>query len=230
MTIPVYPRILPAGDSGMTVEFGDAIDEAINDRVLDFAVRVSALDIPGIIEVVPTYRSATVYFDPLVAEISSLIECLTSLAVNSPSVSSSQGRHLTIPVLYGDEGGPDLADVAAFANRSVDEVVALHSSTEYRCYMLGFSPGFAYLGTVPKAIRMPRLPEPRTHVPAGSVGIADVQTGIYPQASPGGWRLIGRTPRAIYDPTREPPFLIAPGDRVKFVPISRKEFVDLLIC
>ena len=224
-----YPRILPAGDTALTVEFGDEIAPEIHDRVLAFASRVPALNIAGIIEVVPTYRSVTVYADSLQVDVSRLMDRLASEARNLTAFESGQGRCVEIPVLYGGEFGPDLTAVAAFAGRPMEEVIALHTSVTYRCYMLGFSPGFPYLGRVPDAIAMPRLSEPRAQVAGGSVGIAGIQTGIYPQSSPGGWRVIGRTPLRIYDPARSQPFLISPGDRVRFVPISRKQFDDLVI-
>ena len=230
MPSPIYPRILPAGDAALTVEFGDVIESQIHDRVLAFASQVVALDIPGILEIVPTYRSATVYVDPMKVEIDELTAQLDGVTANAEGFDSSQGRTVEIPILYGEEVGPDLPDVAAFSGLSIEGVIALHSSMEYRCYMLGFSPGFPYLGRVPSAIAMPRLSNPRSQVSAGSVGIAGHQTGIYPQTSPGGWRIIGRTPQRIYDPARPQPFLIAAGDRVRFIPISRKEFADLLIC
>lgn len=222
-----YPRVLPAGDAALTVEFGDRIEPEIHDQVLAFAEHVPALQLPGILEVVPTYRSVTVYIDPLIAEIVPLIQRLAAMAAISTARASVEGRIIEVPVLYGDEFGPDLSAVAEYAKRSREEVITLHSSREYRCYLLGFSPGFPYLGRVPDAIAMPRLSEPRAQVPAGSVGIAGVQTGIYPQATPGGWRLIGRTPIKIYDPVRSQPFLIRPGDRVRFVPISRDQFGEI---
>ena len=224
-----YPRIVPAGDAALTVEFGDTIAPEIHDRVLAFTRQIPALNIPGIIEVVPTYRSATLYLDPLTVEIDPLIERLASIASASLAGESCRGHHIEIPVLYGGEFGPDLPAVAAFANRSIEDVITLHSSQEYRCYMLGFSPGFPYLGRIPDEIAAPRLTEPRVRVPAGSVGIAGAQTGIYPQSSPGGWQLIGRTPMKLYDPGRKQPFMISPGDHVRFRPIARKAFDDLLI-
>lgn len=220
-------RILPLGDTGLTVEFGDAIDPAINERVLAFARAVEGLRLPGVSEVVPTYRSATVYFDPVVVDAGALAERLRGLAGGLPALEPRAPRIIEIPVAYGGEFGPDLPDVADRAGLSADAVVTLHGSVEYRVYMLGFSPGFPYLGKVPDAIAVPRLAEPRARVAAGSVGIAGSQTGIYPHESPGGWRLLGRTPLRLYDPARARPFLLAAGDRVRFVAISREEFARL---
>jgi inhibitor of KinA len=219
-----YPRVLAAGDAALTVEFGETIDPILNERVLAFATAVETLAIPGLLEVVPTYRSATVYVDPVVVDVDGLIGRLQALAHGLPHSPSPAGRCLEIPVLYGGDAGPDLAHVSAFAHRSAPEVIALHASVKYRVYMLGFSPGFPYMGRVPEPIAMPRLPTPRIKVPAGSVGIAGFQTGIYPIESPGGWRLIGRTPLRLYDPDRPAPFLLQPGDQARFVPISQPDY------
>ncbi len=222
--MPQYPRILPLGDAGFLVEFGDSIDLAVNDRAVSFARAVERARVPGVVEVVPAYRSAAVYVDPAETDLASLREALGTLAGNLPMDPADRRRTVTIPVLYGGEAGPDLPALAERAGLSVEQAIALHASVEYRVYMLGFSPGFPYLGMVPDAIAAPRLPEPRINVPAGSVGIAGRQTGIYPQDSPGGWRVIGRTPLVLYDPARTEPFLLEPGDRVRFVPIDRREF------
>ncbi len=222
-----YPRILPAGDAALTIEFGESIDPDINDRVLAFVGQVESLGLPGIVEVVPAYRSATVYYDPLVIDAAPLGERLQTFSTGMPLRAGQAPRTVEIPVAYGDEFGPDLPAVAAFAGLSIDDAVALHSSVEYRCYMLGFSPGFPYLGPVPGAIAMPRLAEPRATVPCGSVAIAGSQTGIYPHESPGGWRLIGLTPLRLFDPMRPQPFLIQAGDRVRFVPVQRDEYERL---
>ncbi|GIW55652.1 MAG: allophanate hydrolase [Nitrospiraceae bacterium] len=197
---------------------------AVNDRAVSFARAVERARVPGVVEVVPAYRSAAVYIDPVETDFALLRDALRALAGNLPMDPGDRRRIVTIPVLYGGEAGPDLPALAERAGLSVEQAIALHASVEYRVYMLGFSPGFPYLGMVPDAIAAPRLPEPRINVPAGSVGIAGRQTGIYPQDSPGGWRVIGRTPLVLYDPARTEPFLLEPGDRVRFVPIDRREF------
>lgn len=227
---PGFPRILPLGDSGVTVEFGDSIAPATNDQVIAFAQELDTLTISGVVDVAPTYRSVSVYFDPLLIDPDTLERRLRELAANLPQKPTGTGRMIEIPVAYGVDLGPDLADVARLAGVSEQEVVALHGSTDYRVYMLGFSPGFPYLGTVPATIAIPRLAEPRTKVPAGSVGIAGTQTGIYPQESPGGWRLIGRTPVKLYDPQGSRPFLLEPGDHVRFVEISYEEYWRMAAC
>jgi inhibitor of KinA len=222
-----YPRVLAAGDAALTIEFGSTIDPEINDRVMAFSRVVDRLFLSGVIDVVPTYRSVTVYVDPMRIDVVSLAECLKALAESLPPTTPRRSRMMKIPVLYGGEHGPDLAAVAAFAGRSVEDVIALHVSVDYRVYMLGFSPGFPYMGRIPDEIAMPRLATPRAKVPAGSVGIAGSQTGIYPLESPGGWRLIGRTPLRLYDPSRPKPFLLEPEDRVRFVLVDQDEYARL---
>jgi KipI family sensor histidine kinase inhibitor len=214
----------PLGDAALTVEFGNEIDPALNTRVIAFADTVRAQLWEGVLDVVPTYRSVTIHVDPLALPVNRLTDRLLQLPHTVPSPTASVGSQHTIPVLYGDEWGPDLEDVAAFAKMSVADVIRLHSSVQYRVYMLGFSPGFPYLGSVPEPLAIPRLATPRSTVPAGSVGIAGHQTGIYPTSTPGGWRLIGRTPVALYRPTNSTPFLLSPGDVVRFEPIGLREF------
>jgi KipI family sensor histidine kinase inhibitor len=217
-------RILPLGDAAVTVEFGNNIDPAVNARVVAFAESVRAQRWAGVLDVVPTYRSVTIHVDPLRMDVTTLSDRLLRLPHTVARHAASSGTHHTIPVLYGGEWGPDLEDVAAFAKMSAADVIRLHSSVRYRVYMLGFSPGFPYLGSVPEPLAMPRLATPRTTVPAGSVGIAGSQTGIYPTATPGGWRLIGRTPLALSRPNSSTPFLLTPGDLVRFEPIGPQEF------
>lgn len=217
-------RLLPLGDAALTVEFGKEIDPALNERAIAFADALRAQAWPGVRDIVPTYRSVTIHVDPLLLDVATLADRLHEL---SPTLlqhtALSRTRH-RIPVLYGGEWGPDLEELAAFAERSVADAIQLHVSVEYRVYLLGFSPGFPYLGTVPEPLAMSRLATPRTLVPAGSVGIAGSQTGIYPTATPGGWRLIGRTPVRLYRPADPAPFLLKPGDLVRFEPIGPKEF------
>ena len=217
-------RLAPLGDSAMTVEFGDEIDPRVNACVVAFANTVAGQGWKGILDIVPTNRSVTVYFDALQWTFPGLAQRLRRVPRPSSDAIRSGGRLHEIPVLYGGEWGPDLEDLAAFAGLSPAETISLHTSVRYQVYMLGFSPGFPYLGLVPEQMAMPRLSTPRTRVPAGSVGIADRQTGIYPTATPGGWRLIGRTPIDIYRKTDTDPFLLKPGDLVQFRPIDRKEF------
>ncbi len=222
MTVP--PRIVQLSEFALTVEFGDTIDVRTNERVLALTAAVEQAAIPGFLEVVPTYRSATIYFDPLRTDTVAIVERVRALMTNATTAPARTCTTHTIPVWYGSAAGPDLLDVARQAGLTPAEAGTLHASVTYRVYMLGFSPGFPYLGTVPERLAAPRLPTPRKQVAAGSVGIAGTQTGIYPQASPGGWRIIGRTPVLLFSLTRPKPFLLAPGDQVQFVPIDEEEF------
>jgi KipI family sensor histidine kinase inhibitor len=220
------PRYLPAGEQGLVVEYGDAIDPAINRRVRDLFIHLHAAAIPGIRDLVPTYRSLLVAYDPLRLAPSALREALerAEAELASASVPAPAPRVIEIPTCYGGEFGPDLPFVASHNGLTEDEVVRIHSGTDYLVYMMGFSPGFPYLGGMSGRIATPRLQTPRTAIPAGSVGIAQSQTGIYPVESPGGWQLIGRTPAVLFDASRRPPALVEAGDSLRFVPVGRGEY------
>jgi KipI family sensor histidine kinase inhibitor len=218
------PRLLPAGDSAIVVEYGEAIDDRINARVRLLQDVLAAGHHPGIVETVPTYRSLMVHYDPMVLSRQALEDLIGAAAGALPDASRESFRTVEIPVLYGGDAGPDLADVAAIAGLDPQAAAGLHAGGDYVVFMLGFMPGFPYLGGLPAAIATPRLASPRTLVPAGSVGIAGAQTGIYPTASPGGWRLIGRTPVRLFDARQAPPAMLAPGDHVRFLPIGRAEY------
>jgi inhibitor of KinA len=220
-------RIVPASDSSLLLEFGDRIDPEIQNRVLGLFHALCALDDPRIRNLHPAYVSLLVDFDPLTLtheEVTALVE---SLANNKLAADINRSAVVTIPVCYDAEFGPDLADVAAHSGQSIDEVVRSHSSVAYRVAFLGFTGGFAYLGGLPEALHMPRLATPRRAVAAGSVGIAGGQTGIYPTETPGGWRLIGRTPLRMFDPQAQSPTRVQTGDIVRFAPIDRVEFERL---
>jgi inhibitor of KinA len=221
-------RIVPAGDSAIMVEFEERIDTAVNARVIRLADAIQVAVIPGVRDVVPTYRSVTVFFEPIRTDFKQLVDCLQREAKRPGSASVEERSPISVPVCYGSDLGPDLAEVAAFAGMSADEVVAVHAVATYRVFMLGFVPGFAYLGVVDPRIAMPRRKTPRVRVPPGAVGIAGTQTGIYPTETPGGWRLIGRTPVKPFDAGRPAPFLFRAGDAVRFVPIGRAEFERLV--
>jgi len=221
----LFVRYVPFGDTALVVEFGDVIDLTLNQKVVALNEAVLGANIPGVEETVPTYRSLLIRYDPakityenLVAQIKILEETLGGKVLNK------KGRKLIIPVAYGGIHGPDLKDVAEYHGLTEDQVVEIHCRREYRVYMIGFVAGFPYLGEVPEEIATPRLETPRLKVPAGSVGIAERQTGIYPCEAPGGWRIIGRTPVKLFDPNWQPPALLKPGDFVKFVPVSEEEF------
>ena len=207
-----------AGDSALLLELEPKIDPAVNARAIGIAAAVSNQRLAGVRDVIPTYRSVAVHFDPLIADVETIRESLRRAASAAPS--AQQGSLVEIPVAYGGENGPDLQDVAGFAKVSPQTVIERHCAPEYRVFMLGFLPGFAYMGSVDESIAAPRKATPRTRIPSGSVGIAGRQTGIYPRQSPGGWQLIGRTSVRVFDPSREPASLFAPGDRVKFVAVA----------
>ena len=219
--------MIPLGEQGLTIEFGETINLQTNESVLAFAAAVERAAIPGVMEVVPTYRSATIYFDLRRTDSDTVTAQLRLLLDTESSAIHPACTTHHIPVCYGGEWGPDLLDIAEQAGLTPSDVVTLHASVVYHVYMVGFSPGFPYLGTVPDRIAAPRVPTPRKQVAAGSVGIAGNQTGIYPHASPGGWRIIGRTPIRLFDLTKPQPFLVAAGDRVQFFPINMEKFRNL---
>lgn len=218
-------RFLLTGDTSVCVEFGNEISEPINAQIRAFNIALSSSSIPGIVETVPTYRSLMVHYDPEVIRYAPLMEKLKSLLGQLDKITIPPSEVLEIPVLYGgEEMGPDLKFVAEHAGKTEEEVINIHTSTEYLIYMLGFTPGFTYLGGMDEAIATPRLKTPRVKIPAGSVGIAGSQTGVYPIDSPGGWQLIGRTPVRMYDAGRETPILPQAGQYIKFYAIDRAEF------
>lgn len=217
-------KFLPCGDSAVTVEFGNCIDEQINLAVHSFARRAAELDC--VREVVPTYRSATVHYNAADVSLRELIAQLEPIAANL-DLTQSSGETIEIPVLYGGEYGEDLSFVAAHNSITEREVIEIHSGAIYSVYMLGFTPGFPYLGGMSDKIAAPRLETPRVKIPAGSVGIAGSQTGVYPISSPGGWQLIGRTPINLFNLSAPDPFYIKAGQKIKFVPIDEAEFLRL---
>jgi len=218
------PRFLTGGDRAIFVEFGDAIDPEINRRVRRLMLSLQRERVRGVVEAVPTYRSLLVYFEPRQIGRSKLRETLHLLAQQTGEDGLPKPRLIEIPTVYGGEYGPDLGFVAEHSSLSVPEVIQTHTGAPYLVYMIGFLPGFPYLGGMSPKIATPRLETPRAKVPAGSVGIAGSQTGIYPAESPGGWRLIGRTPLKLFDPGREPPGLFQAGDYLSFVGITPEEY------
>ncbi|MBI2189291.1 MAG: 5-oxoprolinase subunit PxpB [Acidobacteria bacterium] len=211
-------RIREAGDSALVAELEAVIDPAVNARAIAIAAQVRARRIAGVRDIVSTFHSVAVTFDPMAVDTRALRAALAD-AAHSVAPSTS-GRTIEVPVTYGGDAGPDLADVAAFAGCTPADVIERHASRAYRVYMLGFLPGYPYLAQVDETIAMPRRATPRLRVPAGSVGIAGRQTGIYPRESPGGWQIIGRTSLTLFDPEASSPALLAPGDEVRFVPVS----------
>ncbi len=212
------PRIVSLGDSALLVRLGDEIDLTINQRVHALAALINKSPIEGIMETVPAYGTLLIHYDPLLLEYSKANQWVKSKLQQIQDAESRSPRQIEVPVKYGGEYGPDLESVAAYHDLQVEDVIRIHSERIYTVYMMGFTPGFPYMGKLDDAIITPRLEVPRTNVPAGSVAIAGSQTGIYPLTSPGGWRLIGHTSLVLFDPQADTPFLFAPGDEVKFIP------------
>lgn len=217
-------RVAAAGDAALLLEFPQRIDPAINARAIALAEALQRRCGTAIRDAVVGYATLTLYFDPLVVDASWLEAEVYDAAAALEDQLESSGAVIEVPVCYGDEFGPDLADVAAFGNCSTDDVVTIHTSIEYRVYMVGFVPGFSYMASVDPRIAVPRRSSPRTSVPAGSVAIAGEQTGIYPSVTPGGWNIIGRTWLEPYDAARAEPFLFRAGDTVRFRAVSRSEY------
>lgn len=217
-------KIKAVGDRGVLLELGENIDERINRRVMELNRNIMAASIEGIIETVPAFCSVLVCYDPIITDYNLLSSRLEKLSKTVTLGKKSGGRLVEIPVCYGGESGPDLSFVAEHAGRKEREVIRIHSSRDYRIYMLGFLPGFPYLGGLDKRIHTPRLTTPRTKIPAGSVGIGGEQTGIYPMESPGGWQLIGRTPLKLFDVKRAERPLYEAGDTIRFIPITLEEY------
>ncbi|HEY0909820.1 MAG TPA: 5-oxoprolinase subunit PxpB, partial [Bradyrhizobium sp.] len=207
------PRLLPSGDSAITVEFSRTIDDAANERVLALDRTLAASPIGGVIEAVPTYRSLLVHYDPSQIGFDALSEKLAALAV-LPAASVANTRRWRIPVAYGGEHGVDLEDVAKTLKTTPDDVVARHIAGDYRVAMIGFTPGWSYLSGLDASMQMPRRQNPRLLTPAGTISVGGIQTGVQCLAGPSGWHLLGRTPVRTYQLHREPTFLLEPGDRV----------------
>ena len=223
------PRIRVAGTGGLVVEFGSVVDAGLNRLVMALDARVRAAARPGVIETVPTYRSLLVIFDPLVADRRALADALASLAADLRPDDEAPARVWTVPVAYGVAFGEDLESVAALHGLDADEVVRIHAEADYRVFMIGFAPGFAYLGGLPDVLHTPRRLDPRQRIPAGSVTVGGLQAAVTSIAAPSGWHLLGRTPLRTFDLRRPEPFLFRPGDRVRFRQISTDEFARLSV-
>ncbi len=216
-----------AGDTGLLVEFGEGIDPEVNTRVRSLAACVRENPPAGIVEIIPTYRSLLFVYHPERTTPETLIRHIETLHAHTAGNLDTGCRVVEIPVCYGGKFGPDMETVKASARLTDKEVIRLHSRPEYLIYMVGFTPGFPFLGGLHEKLHTPRLKTPRTRVPAGSVGIANNQTGIYPVESPGGWQIIGQTPLTLFDPHRDNPFLYRAGDKIKFVPISPDRYAQM---
>lgn len=218
-----FIRILPAGDSAWLIELPERIDAVVNERAIQIAHTIESQSLP-VTDVVVGYRSVMAYFDPLDARTDGLEGRLREIAMAPSGGKDVRGASVEVPVCYDGVYGPDLGDVAAFGRCTPEEVIALHLSREYRVFVVGFVPGFAYMAKLDPRIAAPRRTSPRLKVPAGSVAVAAGQTGVYPAETPGGWNLIGRCPIKPYDANREAPFMFHPGDRVRFRRISEDEY------
>lgn len=213
-----------AGDTGFLVEFGEGIDPTINARVRAMVKALEKEKPLGVGEIIPTYRSVLIIYDPGETCPDTLFPVIERLETSLKTLKPEPARLVEIPVCYGGDFGPDMVNVQKAHSLTSDQVVQIHSHPEYLIYMVGFTPGFPFLGGLDKRLFTPRLETPRMRVPEGSVGIANNQTGMYPIASPGGWQLIGRTPLKLFAPDRTTPFLYKAGDRIKFMPISEQQF------
>jgi len=220
------PLFFPAGDLALVVELGDAISPEINRKVRSLTDALEEGGIPGVFDFLPTYRSVLVYYDPLKVTSGKVQDGIERLLESAETTDTGMRHIVHIPTFYGGDMGPDIAFVAEHNGIDEAEVVRIHSGSDYLVYMMGFSPGFAYLGGLDERLATPRLQSPRTEIPVGAVGIAETQTGVYPMASPGGWQLIGRTPLKLFDPARERPVLLSAGDHVRFVSIESQEVYD----
>ncbi len=217
------PLLLPAGDRGLVVEFDDAISLEANGKVRGLLAATEREQVPGVVDLVPTYRSLLVQYDPVKTSFDEILSRFAQLVTDLDEQSVGTSRVVRIPTLYGGEAGPDLEYVAEHAGIGTGDVIQIHSGTDYLVYMMGFSPGFPYLGGLSDLLTTPRLTTPRAAVPVGSVGIAETQTGVYPVTSPGGWRIIGRTPVRLFDPEASPPALLRAGDYLRFVPLESED-------
>ncbi|MEW6404887.1 MAG: 5-oxoprolinase subunit PxpB [Chloroflexota bacterium] len=213
----MHPNILPLGDSSLLVQLGEELDLALNQRVHALSVLIESARRKGIFETVPAYATLMIHYDPAVLTYTEITAWIRGQMDRVEESAHRTPRQIEVPVRYGGASGPDLEPVAASKGISPADVIRLHTSRTYTVYMMGFTPGFPYMGTLDERLRVPRLQTPRTLVKAGTVAIAGEQTGIYPLDSPGGWQLLGWTPLKLFDPTRNEPFLFRPGDEVRFV-------------
>ena len=216
-----------AGDTGLLVEFGQGIDPKVNAKVRALAARVRDENPDGVVEIIPTYRSLLFIYDPEKTHPDQLTAYIHGLEKKTAVRDEKERQCIDIPVCYGGDFGPDIDNVCQAAQLDEQGVIDLHSQPEYLIYMVGFTPGFPFLGGLNEQLITPRLTTPRLLVPEGSVGIANNQTGMYPIASPGGWQIIGRTPLKLFAPLRKHPFLYKAGDKIKFIPISPTEFEQI---
>lgn len=221
-------RYIVAGDQSLVIEFGNSITPEINAKIRSMVRILDKEKIKGIYEIVPTYRSILILYKPLIITFDDLVKKLKNIENSLKDSDVSEITIVELPTVYGGKYGPDLEFVAKHNNLTPEEVIDIHTSRDYLVYMLGFTPGFSYLGGMSEKIETPRLQNPRTKIPAGSTGIAGKQTGIYPIDSPGGWQLIGKTPVELYTPFEDPPVLLNAGNYVRFIPIDEEEYLEII--
>lgn len=220
-------KYLPSGDSAIIIKTGSDISANQNIKVRKLLYGIEREKINGIVDFIPAYNELLICYDPLEISFRRLLDTLYLIENKLDDIQLPESRIIRVPVLYGGEAGPDLDEVAERNRLTPDKVIEIHSSADYLIYMLGFTPGFCYLGGMDERIATPRKAQPRLNIPAGSVGIADKQTGIYPIVSPGGWQLIGKTPLRLFDAARDPVFLFSPGDHIRFYAIVEEEFLRI---
>lgn len=226
---PALFQIFPLGDAAIVVKFGESIDRELHQRVRALENYLEDRSLEGMIESVPAFATVTIYYDPAQRSFHDLEQELRKILAVLTDVPESDPRIVEVPVCYGGEFGPDLEFVARHNSLKIDDVVQIHSAPDYLVYLIGFAPGFPYLGGMSQRIAAPRRNSPRLQIPVGSVGIAGTQTGIYPIETPGGWQLIGRTPIELFRPQESPPTLLRAGDIVRFRPIEAEEFTSLRV-
>ena len=215
------------GDAGLQIQFGERISKETNEKIRSFCMYLEKENLPGVIEWIPTYTAVTIIYDPYYVLYDALKKRVESIQYQLSDIELPPAKVIHIPVLYGEEKGPDLKHVADLNGFDESEVMSIHSGTNYLIYMMGFTPGFPYLGGMSDKIATPRLANPRARIPAGSVGIAGKQTGIYPLNSPGGWQIIGQTPIKIYNPNQKKPILLQVGNYIRFFPITKAEYAAI---
>ena len=220
-------KVSAFGDRGLRLQFGETISPKTNQRIRSFSALLEQEKIHGILEWIPTYTALSIVYDPYEISYAELEQYVMDLKEKMTRIDLPKAEVVHIPTCYGGDKGPDLAQVADHNGLTEEEVVKIHSGTNYLIYMMGFTPGFPYLGGMSKKIATPRLTAPRAKIAPGSVGIAGEQTGIYSMETPGGWQIIGRTPLKLYDPDRDPPILLKAGNYIKFHPVSEEEYEDI---
>ena len=220
-------KYIPSGDSALIIKAGDDISENTSRIIRKLLATIGKVKIEGIVDFIPSFNELMICFNPLLTDSVMIRNRIKSVESEIESVVLPESRLIYVPVLYGGEYGPDLDVVSAYCKITPEDVIRIHSASQYLIYMIGFTPGFCYLGGMDNRIAVPRKKDPRLRIPPGSVGIADIQTGIYSVESPGGWQIIGITPLRLFDPAGKPEFLFMAGDRIKFEPVTKTEFDNI---